>query len=65
MIILNIFDTFLEFINPIMEFFKDLWFDFSSFFLQYLSEDVFNILVFGILIAIALIIVLAIINNRN
>jgi len=68
MIILNFFNDFLnalsEFIDPIVSTVKDLWYDFSSFFLRYMSEDVFNILVFGILIAIILIIVLAVMNRN-
>lgn len=68
MIVLNFFNDFLntfsEFIDPIVSTVKDLWYDFSSFFLRYMSEDVFNILVFGIVIALVLIIVLAVINKN-
>ncbi len=60
----NIFNELLEFFRPVLDFFKDIWADIQSFFLQYVSEDVFNILVFGIVVAMVLIIVLAVINRK-
>ncbi len=63
MIIANILDDVLDFFSPVIDLFKDLWTDISNFFLQYMSQNVFNILVFGIVVAIILIIVLAVINR--
>ena len=63
MIIANILDDVLDFFSPVIDLFKDLWTDISNFFLQYMSQNVCNILVFGIVVAIILIIVLAVINR--
>ena len=63
MIIANVLDDLLDFFAPVIDLFKDLWTDISNFFLQYMSQNVFNILVFGIVVAIILIIVLAVINR--
>jgi len=69
MLILNIFtdlwETFLEFIDPIVSFFKDIWNDTSNFLLRYMPQDALNILTVGIIITILLIIVIAVINNRD
>ncbi len=64
MIVLNVLEPIIEFFEPVISFFKDIWNDIHSFLLQYMSQDVFNIFVFGILVAIALIIVLAIMNRN-
>jgi len=64
MIILDFFEPITEFFEPIISSFKDIWNDITSFLLKYMSQDVLNILVFGILIAIILIIVLAIMNKN-
>lgn len=64
MIILSMFDPIIDFFKPIITFFKDIWNDINSFLLQYLSQDVLNIFIFGILVAVILIVVLAIINRN-
>ena len=64
MLMLNVFDPILDFFEPIITFFKELWYDINSFFLQYMPQNVLNIIVFGILIAMILIIVLAIVNKN-
>ncbi len=62
--ILSIWTDIQEFFRPITDFFGDLWNSIRDFFLQYMSEDVLTILIFGILVAIILIVVLAIMNRN-
>ncbi len=64
-ILTDILDSFNEFIEPIVSFFKDLWTSISNFLLQYMPQDALNILAVGILVTIILIIGLAVINNRD
>ena len=61
--LLNIMSDFNNFFKPVIVFFEDLWNSIHDFLLQYMSEDVFNIFIFIIIIAIILFIVLAIINR--
>ncbi|HIR75126.1 TPA: hypothetical protein IAB95_06485 [Candidatus Ventrenecus avicola] len=65
MLILSVLSDIEYFFRPVIEFFGDLWNTIKDFFLQYMSENVFNILIFGIGVAILLIIVLAIMNRDN
>ncbi len=62
--IINIWDDITIFFKPVIDFFKDLWTTMQDFLLQYMSQDVLNILIFGIVVAIILIIILAIINRE-
>lgn len=62
--ILNIWDDTVDFFEPIITFFKNIWNDINTFLLQYMSQDVLNIFVFGIIVAIILFVVLAIINKK-
>ncbi len=64
MIILSIFDPILDFLKPITDFFKETWYDINAFLLRYMPQDVLNIIIFGILVAIILIVVLAIVNKN-
>lgn len=64
-ILVDLWDTFLDFIEPLTSFFKEAWQDINSFLLRFMSQDVLNILAFGIIIAILLIVVLAVMNNKN
>ena len=61
--ILNVWDDIMIFFDPIIDFFKELWTTIQDFLLQYMSQDVLNILIFGIVVAIVLIVILAIINK--
>lgn len=63
MLNLSLKDELLSFLEPFVTFFKDVWGDIRTFFLQFMSEDVFNIFVFGLLIAAIMLIALAIINH--
>ena len=65
MLILDVLADLEYFFRPIIEFFSDIWTSIRDFFLQYMSENVFNVLIFGIGIAILLIIILAIMNKDN
>ena len=60
---LDILSDISEFFDPVIKFFQDLWTNIENFLLEYMSKDVLNVLIFGILIAIILIIVLAIMNR--
>ena len=64
MLILDILDTINDFFKPVISFFQGIWDQIRNFLLQYMPGDVINILVFGILIAISLIVVLAIVNRK-
>lgn len=64
-ILTDLWDTFLDFIEPLTSFLKETWSDLNTFLLKYMSQDVMNILAFGIVVAIILIVVLAVINNKN
>ena len=64
MIMLSVFTPIFEFFKPITNFFKELWYDINSFLLRYMPQDVLNILMFGIVVAIILIVVLAIVNKN-
>jgi len=60
----DIWEDTVDFFDPIIQFFKDLWNNINHFLLQYMSQDVLNVLVFGIVITFILIIVLAIMNRN-
>ena len=64
MLVLDILDTINDFFRPVISFFQGIWDQIRNFLLQYMPGDVINILVFGILIAISLIVVLAIVNRK-
>ncbi len=64
MYFLDIASSINEFFDPVISFFKEIWGNIQHFLLQYMSSDVLNILVFGILIAVVLIIVLAVVNRK-
>ena len=64
MLILDILDVTKDFFDPFMTFFNNLWNAIKGFFLQYMSIDAFNILFFGIAVAVILMIVLAIMNRN-
>ena len=63
MLILDILYDTKEFFEPFMTFLTNLWNSIKDFFLRYMSIDTFNILFFGIAIAIVLIVVLSIMNR--
>ena len=62
--ILSIWTDIQDFFRPITDFFTDLWNYIHDFLLQYMSQDVLTVLVFGIVVAIILIIVLAVMNRN-
>jgi len=64
-IVTDLWETFLDFVNPVVSFFKDLWNDINSFLLKYIPQDALNIIVVGVIIAIILVVVLAIVNNKD
>ena len=64
MLILDILDDTKDFFEPFMIFLTNLWNTMKGFFLQYMSIDAFNILFFGIAVAVILMIVLAIMNRN-
>ena len=64
MIILDILDDTKDFFEPFIIFLTNLWNTIKGFFLQYMSIDAFNILFFGIAVAVILMIVLAIMNRN-
>ena len=64
LMILSIWTDIQDFFRPITDFFTDLWNSIRDFLLQYMSQDVLSVLVFGIVVAIILIIVLAIMNRN-
>lgn len=49
--------------NSIKEFFINIWLKIENFFLRYMSKDIFNVFVFGIILMIILLIILAIMNR--
>lgn len=61
--ILTIKGDFTSLFNSIKEFFIGIWEKIEGFFLQYLSQDVFNIFIFGIVVILILFILLAIMNR--
>ena len=64
MLILDVLSDITDFLEPVITFFKNIWNAFQNFFLQYMSQDVLTILIFGIVVAIILIVVLAIMNRN-
>ncbi len=64
MLILDILDDTKDFFEPFMIFLTNLWNTIKGFFLRYMSIDAFNILFFGIAVAVILMIVLAIMNRN-
>ena len=62
--ILSIWTDIQDFFRPVTDFFTDLWNSIRDFLLQYMSQDVLTILIFGIVVAIILIVVLAIMNKN-
>ena len=64
LMILSIWTDIQDFFRPITDFFTDLWNSIRDFLLQYMSQDVLTVLVFGIVVAIILIIVLAVMNRN-
>lgn len=64
MLTFDIQNQVLSFLQPFLDFFKNIWFEIRSFFLQYMSADVFNIFALGIGFALLLIIILAIMNHK-
>ena len=63
MMILNLKDELLNFLEPIVDFFKSVWQDIQNFCLQYMSQDVFNIFIFALIISMIMLVALAIINR--
>ncbi len=63
MLNLSLKDELLDLLEPVITFFKDIWLDMRSFCLQFMSEDVFNIFIFGVFIAFLMLVALAIINH--
>ena len=63
MMILNLKDELLNFLEPIVDFFKSVWQDIQNFCLQYMSHDVFNIFIFALIIGMIMLVALAIINR--
>lgn len=61
--ILTIKGDFTSIFNSIKEFFIGIWDKIEGFFLQYISQDVFNVFIFGIIILLLLFIILAIMNR--
>lgn len=64
MLSINVLEDLKDFFEPFIDIVKDILFEIESFFLQYFEQDVFNILVVGIIIAFLLIIVLSMMNKR-
>lgn len=62
--ILSIWTDIQDFFRPVTDFFIDSWNSIRDFLLQYMSQDVLSVLVFGIVVAIILIVVLAIMNRN-
>ena len=63
MMILNLKDELLNFLEPIVDFFKSVWQDIQNFCLQYMSQDVVNIFIFALIIGMIMLVALAIINR--
>ena len=63
MMILNLKDELSNFLEPIVSFFKTIWQDIQNFCLQYMSQDVFNIFIFALIIGMIMLVALAIINR--
>lgn len=63
MLNLSLKDELLDLLEPVITFFKDIWLDMRSFCLQFMSEDVFNIFIFGVFIVFLMLVALAIINH--
>lgn len=61
--ILTIKGEITSIITDITETFKDIWGNIQGFFLQYIDETTFNILLFGVFVVAILIIVLGIMNK--
>ena len=64
MLSINVLEDLKDFFEPFIDIVKDILFEIESFFLQYFEQDVFNILVVGIIIAFLLIIVLSMMNKK-
>lgn len=65
MFLLDISEDTKYFFDPIINFFKNIWSEFNDFLTQFMSQDVANIFVFAIGVAIILIIVLAFMNKQD
>ncbi len=65
MLSLDFLESINTFLEPIFNFFKEIWNNIQGFLVQYMPEDVVNVLIYGIIVAIILIIVLAVINKRE
>ena len=63
MMTLNLKDELSNFLEPIVSFFKTIWQNIQNFCLQYMSQDVFNIFVFVLIIGMILLVALAMINR--
>ena len=63
MLSLSLKDELLDLLEPVITFFKNIWLDMRSFCLQFMSEDVFNIFIFGVFIVFLMLGALAIINH--
>jgi len=62
--LLNIQDTFEGLVNPILDFFKNIWKEFYDFGLQYLPQDVWNVFIFIVGLGLVLVIILAVMNHK-
>ena len=62
--LLSVTNDFMSIINSIKHFFINIWQSIQGFFLRYVSEQTFNVILLGI-IALIIILVLLAIMNRN
>ena len=60
--ILSITDDIMSIFNPIKNFFINTWQSIQDFFLKYISEETFNIILLGIIAVIVICVLLAIIE---
>ena len=62
--ILSVTNDILSIFNPIKNFFIDIWRSFQEFFLRYVSEETFNIILLAVIVVIVMCVLLAIMNRN-
>ncbi len=62
--ILSVTNDILSIFNPIKNFFIDIWRSFQGFFLRYVSEETFNIILLAVIVIIVMCVLLAIMNRN-
>ena len=62
--LLSVTNDFMSIINSIKHFFINIWQSIQGFFLRYVSEQTFNIILLALIVVIVLCVLLAIMNRN-